>query len=66
MKEEKQVVEEEEVEDAEVEGLIEIVASIDSSGGYKFEATDGVHPMFLVGLLQYSINTIIEGNKSSE
>lgn len=53
-------------EETPEEGVIELSASIDSSGRFVFNATDGVHPMFLVGLLEYAKNSIINKGKSVE
>lgn len=42
------------------EGKVEISASISASGKFNFSATEGVHPMFLVGLLQFAMNTVLD------
>lgn len=69
MKKEERVLEEETVEEETVEeevGKIEINVSIDDNGKYSFKATEGVHPIFLTGLLQYSISKVMHGNESNE
>ena len=56
--------EQEETKEETGMGKIEIEISISGDGSYTFSATEGVHPMFLVGLLHYSIDSVVEGNRS--
>lgn len=58
------VIDIEEKQEEEVEqGKIELSASINADGNFEFSATEGIHPMFLVGLLQYCISNLIDSAK---